>query len=300
MIALKNSLKNNLALLLIFAVLLCVGIGSAAFNLLGNDQFERAKSELLFRKIGHDLLTYAGDSTSRVLPVTKINELEFKLKFANEFAFMPDSLVAIVNRSLAKNTIGKNYVVNVINCDRREVVFGYAIFERQKDNILPCTGRIQAKGCYEILIKFEKTEIGNLQKNYLLGGIPLLAIIGLIISRPYKRKNSSGGPDDASTEIFKIGNGLFNLKERQLIFGETITLLTLKEAKLLHIFVLSPNMVVPRNRLQKEIWEDEGVIVGRSLDMFISKLRKKLADDPSIQLTNVHGKGYKLEIGNDV
>jgi DNA-binding response OmpR family regulator len=47
--------------------------------------------------------------------------------------------------------------------------------------------------------------------------------------------------------------------------------------------------------LLKRVWEDEGVITGRSLDVFISKLRKKLKNDPSVQIVNVHGKGYKLE-----
>jgi DNA-binding response OmpR family regulator len=59
---------------------------------------------------------------------------------------------------------------------------------------------------------------------------------------------------------------------------------------------LSPNEVIERSRLQKEIWEDEGVIVGRSLDMFISKLRKKLEPDPNISIVVIRGKGYKLEI----
>jgi DNA-binding response OmpR family regulator len=53
-----------------------------------------------------------------------------------------------------------------------------------------------------------------------------------------------------------------------------------------------------RSRLQKEIWEDKGVIVGRSLDMFISKLRKKLEFDPNINIVVIRGKGYKLEISS--
>jgi DNA-binding response OmpR family regulator len=61
---------------------------------------------------------------------------------------------------------------------------------------------------------------------------------------------------------------------------------------------LSPNQTIARTRLQKEIWEDEGIIVGRSLDMFISKLRKKLEFDPNIKITVVRGKGYKLEVSS--
>jgi DNA-binding response OmpR family regulator len=54
--------------------------------------------------------------------------------------------------------------------------------------------------------------------------------------------------------------------------------------------------MVDRNTLQKEVWENEGVIVTRSLDMFVSKLRKKLSADTSVKLTNIPGKGYKLEV----
>ena len=68
------------------------------------------------------------------------------------------------------------------------------------------------------------------------------------------------------------------------------------EARVLLIFALSPNETIARSRLQKEIWEDEGVIVGRSLDMFISKLRKKLEVDQNIKIVVIRGKGYKLEI----
>ena len=63
---------------------------------------------------------------------------------------------------------------------------------------------------------------------------------------------------------------------------------------MLGIFAENINTEVPRERLQKEVWEDEGVIVGRSLDMFISKLRKKLSTEPGIQIVSIHGKGYKL------
>jgi DNA-binding response OmpR family regulator len=80
-----------------------------------------------------------------------------------------------------------------------------------------------------------------------------------------------------------------------MINGKTIDL-TRTETRLLLIFALSPNETIARSRLQKEIWEDEGVIVGRSLGMFISKLRKKLELDPNINIVVKRGEGYKLEI----
>jgi DNA-binding response OmpR family regulator len=103
-------------------------------------------------------------------------------------------------------------------------------------------------------------------------------------------------PDSPPTGVFTLGSLSFDAEARKLMInGETIDL-TKTETRVLRIFALSPNEAIERNRLQKEIWEDEGVIVGRSLDMFISKLRKKLEFDPNIKIVVLRGKGYKLEI----
>ena len=72
--------------------------------------------------------------------------------------------------------------------------------------------------------------------------------------------------------------------------------LSKKEVELLTIFVANPNKIIKREELSKQVWEDQGVFVGRSLDTYISKLRKKLSDDETIKLTNIHGIGYNLEI----
>lgn len=95
--------------------------------------------------------------------------------------------------------------------------------------------------------------------------------------------------------MFTLGSTLFNMETRKLLINKQTIELTKTETRLLHIFATTPNEVIERSRLQKEIWEDEGVIVGRSLDMFISKLRKKLEPDPNIKIAVIRGKGYKLE-----
>lgn len=276
---------------LLLMTLLCV-----AFSFTGKNDFDMARQEILLRKIGHEVLLYSGDSTSRVMPVQKIAENEYQLRFENEFSFQPDSLEKAISSALAKDNLANDYIVSVLNCTGKDVIFGYAIFKNKKDNIMPCSGRKQPKSCYVINLKFKSQGLSMPSKGYLIGGIPLLAFIGLVISMTGKgRKNiivNSPVPDNG----FKIGNIIFNPARRQLQSAGIITELTLKENKLLLIFARSPNEIIERSRLQKEIWEDEGVIVGRSLDMFISKLRKKLEHDPAIKLVNIHGKGYKLEI----
>jgi hypothetical protein len=292
----KVLLETKTNYILGLSLLLFMAVVCAAFSFTGNNDFDLARQQILLRKIGHEVLLQSGDSTSRVMPVKKIAENEYQIRFENEFTFQPDSLVKIIGRSLAKENITHNYIVNVLNCTGKDVIFGYAILSSQKDDIVPCARRKQPKSCYLIDLKFKSGDTIISQKGYLLGGIPLLAFIGLIISRSVKNRKVVNESAEPETGNYKIGLTLFDSKKRQLITCELITELTLKENKLLLIFAHSPNSIIERSRLQKEIWEDEGVIVGRSLDMFISKLRKKLEHDSCIQLVNIHGKGYKLQV----
>jgi DNA-binding response OmpR family regulator len=81
-----------------------------------------------------------------------------------------------------------------------------------------------------------------------------------------------------------------------LLVGSEVISLTDKECKVLELLNNNFGELIPRDTLMQKIWINEGVITGRSLDMFVSKLRKKLSGDPELRITNVHGKGYKLEI----
>lgn len=267
-----------------------------AFNMTGRDDFDIARREVLLRRIGDELLTQSGDSKSRVLPVIKIAENEYQIRFENELTFQPDSLVNTTRRLLAKDPLANDYVVNVLNCGNSSVAYGYAISKNGKNDIVACRGRVQPKGCYMVNIKFKPAGI-NTANGYLLGSLSVLAFVGFIIFRSVKpRRVVPEAQDDPG--IVTLGSVLFDAKNRQLTAnGKTIDL-TGTETRLLLIFALSPNQTIERSRLQKEIWEDEGVIVGRSLDMFISKLRKKLEFDPNIKIAVVRGKGYKLEISS--
>ncbi|HMF70245.1 MAG TPA: winged helix-turn-helix domain-containing protein, partial [Flavitalea sp.] len=239
----------------------------------------------------------SGDSTSRVLPVKKIAENEYLISFDNDLTFQPDSLVNTTQRLLAKDPFARDYVVNVLNCGNASVAYGYAISKNKKDDIVACIGRRQPIACYRINIKFKPTGMNTAENGYLLGSLPFLAFVGFLFLRSVKPRRAL--PEDGqNTSMITLGSFLFDAKNRKLIInGKTIDL-TGTEMRLLLIFALSPNETIERSRLQKEIWEDAGVIVGRSLDMFISKLRKKLEFDPNIKIAVIRGKGYKLEISS--
>ena len=277
-------------IVLSFISLICV-----AFSRSGSDDFDIARREVLLRSIGHELLLQSGDSTSRVLPVKKIAENEYQISFENEFTFQPASLVNTTNRLLAKDLLASDYVVTVLNCGNSSVAYGYAMSGNKKDEVVGCIGRKQPKACYRINFKFKPPFITTAKNGYLLGGLPFLAFVGFIFFRSVKPRKTLP-KDDENTDRITLGSFLFDAKNRTLIVNHKAINLTGTETRLLLIFALSPNETIERSRLQKEIWEDEGVIVGRSLDMFISKLRKKLESDSNINIVVIRGKGYKLEI----
>ena len=267
-----------------------------AFRMAGSDDFDIARREILLRRIGHEILLQSGDSTSLVLPVKKIAENEYQISFENAFTFQPNFLVNTTQRLLAKDPLTSDYVVKVLNCANALVVYGYAISKNTKDDIVACIGRRQPIACYMINIKFKPTALITAKNEYFLGALSFLTFVGFILIRSVKPRKTL--PDSPPTGVFTLGSLSFDAEARKLMInGETIDL-TKTETRVLRIFALSPNEAIERNRLQKEIWEDEGVIVGRSLDMFISKLRKKLEFDPNIKIVVIRGKGYKLEISS--
>ncbi|WP_343306378.1 winged helix-turn-helix domain-containing protein [Chitinophaga niabensis] len=282
-------------ILLSFSAVIC-----AAFSMTGSGDFFTARREVLLRKIGDELLLQSGDSTSRVLPVKKIAENEYLIRFEKDLTFHPESLVNTTRRLLAKDPLASDYIVNVLNSGDSSVAYGYAISNNKKDDIVACKRRVQPRAGYMINIKFKPTGISTAKNVYLLGGLPFLAFVGFVFLRSVKPRGvlpERALPEDGQNMgMITLGSVLFDPKNRNLLInGETIEL-TGTETRVLHIFALSPNETIERSRLQKEIWEDEGVIVGRSLDMFISKLRKKLESDPNIRIAVIRGKGYKLEI----
>lgn len=103
------------------------------------------------------------------------------------------------------------------------------------------------------------------------------------------RKENTGQP-------IALGNYVFFPNQNKLALKRKEILLSKKEGELLFILASNLNLVVKREDLVKKVWEDNGVVVGRSLDTYISKLRKRLQEDKAIKLTNIHGVGYKLEV----
>jgi len=93
---------------------------------------------------------------------------------------------------------------------------------------------------------------------------------------------------------FEIGKYTFDYTTQLIHFNGQQQKLSTKEAELLQLLCLKKNAVLTREEALLSIWHDDNYFNGRSMDVFLSKLRKYLREDPSVEILNVHGKGYKL------
>lgn len=269
----------------------------------GNDKnkAEETTYQTALRLIGHKLLLSAGDTKSRVMPVKQLSDDELQIYFENELSLEPDSIYNIISKTVKSSSLPDDYTANVFDCSTNEIVYSFVMSGIEKNVIVPCLGRTLPKGCYYISINFSLSQQSKSKRNYILSGsillLLLLAYLGYFYFRRKKSDTISKKEDTSiGKDTLQIGEFLFYFEQRYLdINGEKIEL-TDKESKLLYLFALAPNEIIDREQLQKKVWENEGVIVTRSLDVFISKLRKKLEKGSSVKLVNVHGKGYKLEI----
>lgn len=99
---------------------------------------------------------------------------------------------------------------------------------------------------------------------------------------------------------FQIGNFRFDVENMLLIHEEVEVALTRKEAALFKLLCVYRDKLLSREIALKTVWGDDDYFIGRSMDVFISKLRKYLRHDPRISITNVHGTGFKLEVKEDL
>ena len=255
------------------------------------DEIPEKHVEVVLRNLGHQLLLKAKDSSSRVLPVKKINANTYQISFQNDFSFISDTLINLVQRTFEKNGLANNYIVNLRNCKQNETVFAFEI-NSQTGDLKACRGRKLEVSCYVIEIELLK----KTQFNYfllLLLIIPL-SVVGFYVKDMFRKKELQVSILD-DNDYIPLGNFKFYTDNNVLKIENKSITLSEKETKALKIFAENINQIVEREKLMKEIWEDEGIVViSRNVDVLVSKLRKKLSDDNSIKFINVHGRGYKF------
>jgi DNA-binding winged helix-turn-helix (wHTH) protein len=255
--------------------------------------------EVVLRDLGHQLLLAAKDSSSRVMPVKKLNENTYQISFQNHFGFISDTLINLVQRTFQKNALAIDYIVNLRNCKQNETVFAFEI-NKQAGDLTPCRGRTLEVGCYVIEIELLKKNKFNFF--WLLLLIIPLSFIGFYVKDNFRKKEEKESMEEEESildnnDYIQLGNFQFYTGNNVLKSEHKTITLSEKETKALKIFAENINQIVEREKLMKEIWEDEGIVViSRNVDVLVSKLRKKLSDDNSFKFINVHGRGYKFII----
>lgn len=257
-----------------------------------NEEFTE-KVKITFREVGNQLLLSSQDSTSLILPVLKLAKSKYQLSFEKPLFFEPSILVSIVKETFQKGELPAFYRVEVIQCSDGEVAYSYEMSAEEENTIIPCAGRYLPKSCYTIEVRFVTRSSSFFDKQILFY---LLLFIVLVEFLFYRKKQVVAIREELNSVSVNVGSFQFYSEQNKLVKKGIEINLSKKECELLVIFVANPNQIIKRDELTKKVWEDNGVIVGRSLDTYISKLRKKLKEDSSIKLTNVHGVGYKLEI----
>ena len=102
------------------------------------------------------------------------------------------------------------------------------------------------------------------------------------------------GKKSKEATLYNIGKFTFDTQKQLLIIGDKQTKLTTKENELLALLCSHANEILQRDFALKTIWIDDNYFNARSMDVYITKLRKHLKDDDQIEIINIHGKGYKL------
>jgi len=247
--------------------------------------------EVSLRMIGHQVLLSYNDSISRVLPIVKEND-RYKISFESEFEFIPEELVATIDRVVKETNLATQYIVEVEQCENREVVYSFKMNEVDKSDIVPCQSRTQTQSCYNLyftLIEPIKLDETNNLLSYI-GVLFLFILVSSFLFFAWKRKNRNSNDPN----LIPLGAYHFDKRNTELLIEHQRIELTSKEADLLLLLYNTANTTVEREVILNTVWGDEGNYVGRTLDVFISKLRKKLEFDSKLKIVNIRGVGYKL------
>ena len=121
----------------------------------------------------------------------------------------------------------------------------------------------------------------------------LILKVGVFLRRSSTHQSTTAQP---SEQIFSLGDYRFDQEQQQLVCGSTTRGLTQRESALLAYLLHRSGQLVKREEILETIWRDDNYFAGRSLDVFISRLRKYLQEDSSVQIENVHGVGFRLSV----
>ncbi|MFK7970036.1 MAG: winged helix-turn-helix domain-containing protein, partial [Bacteroidia bacterium] len=282
-------IRNTLISIFLFvALLLSFSEGYARQD--SNDQH----IEVAMRMIGHRVLLSSGDSTSVVLPVEQDSN-QYRIRFGADIQFDPGALVSIVDDVFQNASIADHYIVEMLECGSYKVAYSYEVKDSLNNGMLPCRGRIPEKACYSLLItklddkkpaitssvatSGSNSQDGSLTMLLIFSLFPVIGLLGYLWKKQQKPK--------IDPHIVAIGAYQLDTRSMELAHKKQVVELSGKEADLLMLLHTHANNTVEREVMLRNVWGDQGDYIGRTLDVFISKLRKRLEDDPNLKIVNI-------------
>lgn len=296
-------------------ILLFIFSSSFCFHTFSETKEQQTKVNL--REISHEFLMQLGDSTSRILPI-QLTDGRYEISFEQSFSFEPDFLLFSVYKFYEKYKIPEQYIVEVEECYTKALVYS---FNTGVMNTMACKRRGLPKNCYRIyfseISNHKILETSESEKPLLISKwmLMLLLSFGLsvvliwVVNRKKTSKNNAllkeiqasariqkeeSKEFQPKTHTVEIGLYYFDKKNLMLHLKETSYELSAKESDLLTLFIANENTVLERDFILNKVWGDDGTYSGRTLDVYISKLRKKLEADSNLKIMNVRGVGYRF------
>lgn len=280
---------------------------------------ERRFSErvnLALRQTAHRLLAIEGDNTSRIPPVQQPESLTWLIRLEQNFNY--DSLPVVLHNAFVQHHVEGDYFVAVLDCENDDLMLGYTASILTANTEVACQGREKIPGCSNLRVSFLDPAATSFPEStwglfaiicFAMLVYPAYSLYKFLGKKRLPEKTPQTGRDVFPETAFHneavngkagllVGRSSLYMENQKLVSNGIEKDLTYREAKLLHLFSRHANQLLERDLILKSVWEDEGIIVGRSVDVFVSRLRKLLKDDDSVRIVNVHGVGYRLEVLN--
>ena len=279
---------KNSKLILSFSLVIIMLLTLSQWNVAPESSLNQDRVEISLRHVGDLVMRKHGDGQTPIPPIQHLSERVFRLNLPKELTLEPDHLVAATLEVFDEGFF-KKALIQVYSDLSDDMVYGFEI-NTQADEEIPCLGRVLPKTNYKVqLTILDPVTSGHYSQAAIMGvaGFGLIMVLFVGFSTPGDEKEATG----------PIVEGLqLDLEKGLLQYENEQVNLTQKELRLTEILMQHAGQLVTRDHLIEEVWSKEGVVTGRSLDVFISRLRKKMAIHPQLQIVNKHGQGYVLEI----
>ena len=199
----------------------------------------------------------------------------------------------MIRKEFAQRNIDLDYELGVYNAEDDSLVYGnYVKSTAIVQDLKNVEVRDDLNKNFAVLFSTKKSSLFGQNETWLTFTFILLTASGFFLIRFTKRPSRI----NLKPHEIQLGNSSLDYHNHTLVVNHTTFQLTHKENQILKLFFEKPDQVIDRNVFLEKVWEKDGFFVARSMDVFISKIRKYLSNDPSIKIENLRSIGYRLHV----